>query len=67
VKEKTFNRLKQIGGWTGMLFIVTGFYYSMKTTHGWPFIAGFVAYWVINYGLIRGLIEAKFLDDEINE
>ena len=45
-----------------MMCVVAGFYFSFKSSFAWTFFAGFLAYWIINYALIRGLIENKVLE-----
>jgi len=57
VKEKTYKKVKAAGHWIGMGCLLTGFYFFFKNGFVWAFFLGFFAYWIINYILIRGLIE----------
>lgn len=66
MKEGTFERLKTAGHWIGVLFWIVGLYYSFQSNYGWTFFAGFFAYWIINYGLIRGLVEPRVIQSSSN-
>ena len=66
MKEETFEKLKTAGHWIGILFLIVGFHYSFESSYGWTFFAGFFVYWIINYVLIRGLIEPKIIENITN-
>ena len=59
--QEQFKTLKVIGHYVGMLLLVACISLVFIKDNGLFILVGIVAYWVINYGIIRGFIENKYV------
>ena len=58
-----FEKIKLLGDVVGKILILLGVAFTLCEGSAWYFLFGFMVYWIINYGLIRGYIEAKYFKD----
>ena len=61
MNRASFNKLKNIGHWCGMLLFIVGMFAGIKYKNPLFFLAGILGYWVLNYLLIRGIFESRFV------
>jgi len=64
MSKDEFNKLKEIGHWLGMVIIFLGFLAFLNYKVEWYFFCGLLVYWLLNYGLIRGIIESKYIQQD---
>ena len=64
MKHHRFEILKFFGHWLGISFIAFGVALTFLKDNAFYFLSGFVIYWLLNYLLIRGLVEKWLKPDE---
>jgi len=64
MKPNRFEILKSFGHWIGLLFVALGVALTFMKDNAFYFLAGFVIYWLLNYLIIRGLVEKWLKPDE---
>lgn len=60
--ESQFSRLKLAGHCLGMVLIAVGAAAVFVFDNGLYFLLGFFLYWLLNYWLIRGVVESRYTE-----